>query len=369
MAGRVGGIAAFMSKVTHLTSDEHGGLNRRRIHLREISGDADAPLDTVGQDLRAARMRRGDDLAAVSRALKIRKDHLEAIEEDRLEGLPGRTYAVGFVRSYADYLGLDAVQAVERFKGEIAGRSDGTHQIALGPETEERRLPHGWAIIAIVVLAVVAYGAYHLAKSADNLLRQPVAAVPARIAPPHPAFGTYGARNSAEPVRSATVSGGAQQPTGTGGATNPQIAGGPNSSGTANAGAPSSPSTQVTSVGGTQPAPGLGAQAPAVPAPMGQEFGQQYRDARVILRASAMTRILVQGADGTVFMNRVLHPGDSYRVPDQVGLTLTTPDGGAVSVELDGQVMGAAGKQGQMTEALSLDPQAVADRYSGGNPG
>src|ERR1700741_208059 len=113
-----------MSKVTHLTIEEGGAHKSRRIHLREISGDLDSPLETVGQDLRAARLRRGDDLATVSKALKIRKDHLEALEEDGLESLPGRTYAVGFVRTYADYLGLDAAQSVERFKAQIAGRSD-----------------------------------------------------------------------------------------------------------------------------------------------------------------------------------------------------------------------------------------------------
>src|SRR5215469_1426487 len=113
-----------MTKVTHLSLEEGGGLNRRRIHLREISGEADSPLETVGQDLRAARQRRGDDLASVSRTLRIRKDHLEALEEDRFESLPGRTYAVGFVRTYADYLGLDSVQYVERFKAEIAGRGE-----------------------------------------------------------------------------------------------------------------------------------------------------------------------------------------------------------------------------------------------------
>ena len=175
-----------MTKVTHLTADEHGGLNHRRIHLREISGDADSPLGTVGEDLRAARLRRGDDLATVSRSLKIRKDHLEAIEENKLEALPGRAYAVGFVRSYADYLGLDPAQAVERYKTEIAGRSDGTHQIALSPDTDERRLPHGWLVIAIVVLAVGAYGVYLAAKSADTLLKGSVAPVPARIAPEPP---------------------------------------------------------------------------------------------------------------------------------------------------------------------------------------
>src|SRR5580658_10911495 len=129
-----------MTKVTQISFEDDGGPGRRRIHLREISGDADAPLETVGQDLRAARLRRGDDLASVSRVLKIRKDHLEALEEDRLEALPGRTYAVGFVRSYADYLGLDPVQCVERFKGEIAGRQDSSQPPAIAQDSSETRL-------------------------------------------------------------------------------------------------------------------------------------------------------------------------------------------------------------------------------------
>src|SRR5580700_8729356 len=150
-----------MTKVTQLTLDESGALSRKRIHLREISGDADAPLETVGQDLRAARLRRGDDLASVSRVLKIRKDHLEALEEDRLEALPGRTYAVGFVRSYADYLGLDPVQCVERFKEEITGRSDGAPHVGVAPDPGGGRLPLGWTIAAVAVLALVAYGGYY----------------------------------------------------------------------------------------------------------------------------------------------------------------------------------------------------------------
>src|SRR5476651_278992 len=141
-----------MTTVTQMSIEEEGG--RRRIHLREISGDSEAPLETVGQDLRAARLRRGDDLATVSKSLKIRKDHLEAIEEDRLEALPGRTYAVGFVRSYSDYLGLDAAQCVERFKAEIAGRSDtdSAPPVSVIDEDDNRRLPQGWKIIAGVVV-------------------------------------------------------------------------------------------------------------------------------------------------------------------------------------------------------------------------
>ena len=330
-----------MTKVTHLTLDEGGGLNRRRIHLREISGDADTPLETVGQDLRAARQRRGDDLATVSRALKIRKDHLEALEEDRFEALPGRTYAVGFVRSYSDYLGLDAVQSVERFKREIAGRGEIPVSGSISPDMEERKLPHGWVVIAIVVLGLVVYGAYHLAITADTLLKPAVAPVPERMAakPPAP-----------KPSPQVTVASNSQ----------PTVA-----QPSANAVQPAIAAPSPAPADNTQTAP---PPADASTAPAGQVYGALNKNARVVLVAKQTTRILVEAADGTVLINHTLHAGDSYRVPDRVGLTLTTPNGGAIALELDGQLMGAAGKGSQMTEALSLDPQAIVDR-SNGNAG
>src|ERR1700679_1442224 len=172
-----------MTKLTQMTlendgSGEEGGLNRRRIHLREISGDSESPLQTVGQDLRAARLRRGDEIASVSRALKIRKDHLEALEEDRLEDLPGKTYAIGFVRSYARHLGLDSAQYVERFKQDISG---GAEEQAREPapihQDEGRRLPQGWRIIAGVVVILIGWGAWHLLSSGTSS-NQPVPPAP-----------------------------------------------------------------------------------------------------------------------------------------------------------------------------------------------
>src|ERR1700759_362572 len=138
-----------MTKITQMSVENNGGdiggQNRRRIHLREISGDNESPLETVGGDLRAARLRRGDEIAQVSRALKIRKDHLEALEEGRLEDLPGKTYAIGFVRSYARHLGLDSDRYVERFKHEISGRSEEQSREPAPIHQEEARhyLPQG----------------------------------------------------------------------------------------------------------------------------------------------------------------------------------------------------------------------------------
>ena len=55
----------------------------------------------VGSLLRATRLRIGEDVQEVSAALRIRRAYLEAIEDGRFNDLPGVTYAIGFVRTYA----------------------------------------------------------------------------------------------------------------------------------------------------------------------------------------------------------------------------------------------------------------------------
>jgi cytoskeleton protein RodZ len=337
-----------MTKVTRLTLDEEGGLDRRRIHLREISGDLDSPLETVGQDLHAARLRRGDDLATVSKVLKIRKDHLEALEEDRVDALPGRTYAVGFVRSYADYLGLDAVQCVERFKAEIAGRSDeSAPPITVIDEDEHRRLPQGWMIIAGVVLVLVLYGAYQLAESAGRMLNEPetvappqqMMAKPAVVARQKPAATERIAVPPPAPVKPGVV----QPP--------------PLTPPADNAGTPA-----LNTLAPVQ------ATTPSISQP-GQVYGGQNKNPRVVLRMRQLARILVQGPHGIVFINRTLKPGDTYQVPNFVGITLTTSNAAAVELDLDGLAVGVVGKDNETAEALSLDPQSIMDRYNGGRPG
>ena len=330
-----------MTKVTRLTLDESGQMKSRRIHLREISGDSDMPLETVGQDLRAARLRRGDDLATVSKVLKIRKDHLEALEEDRLDALPGRTYAVGFVRSYADYLGLDTAQCVERYKAEIAGRSDsnGTPQVTVIDEDEHRRLPQGWKIIATVGVLLMLYGIYYLISSASSMFSQPATPPPPSQMAPKP----LAAHVTPHPVALPPPAPAMTAPPST-----------------------AAPSTQQPSGAALTATPATTAPAPEVPLPVGTVYGQQNHNARVVLRIHVATRILVQGPDGIVYMNRTLNPGDTYQVPNKVGVTLTTTNAGAVELDLDGQSMGYAGQGAGVAEAISLDPQSIVDRSNSG---
>jgi cytoskeleton protein RodZ len=120
---------------------------------------------------------------------------------------------------------------------------------------------------------------------------------------------------------------------------------------------PAPPPTVVPS----EPAPRVQAQLPT-----GKRYGTRNRTSRITLRAHRPTHIAVQGARNRTFIDRVLWPGDTYRVPNMVGLRLSSPDAGALEVILDGSSMGFAGKDGATARNLSLNPQNIVDRQQRG---
>jgi cytoskeleton protein RodZ len=91
------------------------------IKLRERSAKGTAKpeyLDKcmLGDELRQAREKSGEDLRDIANLLRIRYEYLKAIEEGNFEILPGNTYMIGFVKTYAKYLGLDPKKSVSFFK-------------------------------------------------------------------------------------------------------------------------------------------------------------------------------------------------------------------------------------------------------------
>ena len=319
-----------MAKVTRLTLDNNGELDRRRLNFREISGDADAPLESVGQDLRKARERKGEELDHISRLLKIRRDYLALLEEGAADSLPGRAYAIGFVRSYASYLGLDGEEFVERLKAEIAGRGEQNEtQVSAPPPAELRWLQGQWIVGGLLAVALL-YAGYYLFVSATQLSEQPVLPVPERLA------AEAGLPPTAPPPAPAPTS---QTP-----AANPAPA--------------SSPAAAVS-------AP----RAPAVAAralPLGRTYGVQNTTSRITLRVHRQSLVRVQGANSRMFINRTLQPGDTYLVPNIAGLRLSAPDSGAVELILDGNSLGFAGANGVIANGLPLNPQELAARRNSG---
>jgi len=77
----------------------------------------------LGASLEEARRRRGLDLEQVEEATHIHRRYLRALEEERFELLPGDAYAKGFLRAYAQFLGLDANRYRDEFSARIAGRA------------------------------------------------------------------------------------------------------------------------------------------------------------------------------------------------------------------------------------------------------
>jgi helix-turn-helix protein len=69
----------------------------------------------IGNSLREARLRQGLDFPRVEADTKIRGKYLQALEAERFEILPAETYVKGFLRTYAEYLGLDGQLYVDEF--------------------------------------------------------------------------------------------------------------------------------------------------------------------------------------------------------------------------------------------------------------
>nr|WP_185961567.1 helix-turn-helix domain-containing protein [Telmatospirillum sp. J64-1] len=136
---------------------------------------------TVGSLLRTARQRSGQELTDVAVMLRIRQPYLEAIEQNRYADLPGSTYAVGFVRAYAEHLGLDAKEVVRRFKYETANDFSGRKELHFPSPVSEGRVPGGAILFLGLVMAGIAYGGWHFMSTQERSLAELVPDLPDRL--------------------------------------------------------------------------------------------------------------------------------------------------------------------------------------------
>ncbi|MGH6962314.1 MAG: RodZ domain-containing protein [Dongiaceae bacterium] len=171
------------------------------------------PLDLgVGEILREARERHGQELQSVANQLRIRLVYLQAIEDGRFRDLPGSTYAVGFVRSYADYLGLDSADIVRRFREEVA-KVHGQTRLIFPAVTAEGKIPGAAVLLLSVLGAVIVYGAWYYVSSRQDADLQLIPEVPDRlIALPPGEAATDGSTPALSAAGDATDSAIAQSP-------------------------------------------------------------------------------------------------------------------------------------------------------------
>jgi cytoskeleton protein RodZ len=301
----------------------------------------------VGASLRARRVELGLDLNDVADRLRIRRTYLAAIEDGRVDELPGPIYAVGFLRTYADYLGFQPVPAVERFKAELARALQPT-RLSFPTLSPESRAPRGWAILIGLLLAGGVFALWQFRQQLDL----PEIGVPA----PPPAEQTAAAPPT-EPSRPAP----APAPQATAPAAAPPAAPAvPPTSPIAGA-APS----RAVDVATLPPAPGTVQAPPLVvptPAPSGAAAPPAATPAategtRVMIRATADSWVTISGANNEVIVpGRILRPGDVLRINGRPDANLWTGNLGGLEVSVDEKPLPRLGQSGESRRNVSLDP-------------
>jgi hypothetical protein len=112
----------------------------------------------IGSSLREARLRKGLDFLEVERATKIRAKYLRALEQERFDLLPSQTYVRGFLRSYADFLGLDGRLFVDEYTSRFWIDEEGGQRRARRVrvrEQRQRRAERTMVLLALGALAAV----------------------------------------------------------------------------------------------------------------------------------------------------------------------------------------------------------------------
>src|ERR1700754_4659434 len=125
-------------------------------------------MPEIGETLREARMRRRIDMTEVETATKIRGKYLRALENEEWDLLPGPTFVKSFLRTYAEYLGLDSRLLVEEYRQ----RYERPSQQDLTPFTartgrprggrRRRRLARMGPVLVLLGLGIALLGALYL---------------------------------------------------------------------------------------------------------------------------------------------------------------------------------------------------------------
>jgi cytoskeleton protein RodZ len=322
---------------------------------------------SVGADLRLARERLGWDLASLSARLRIRLPYLEAIEEGRLSDLPGNAYAVGFLRTYATAVGLDADEISRRFRAEVADLNRRTELIFPAP-VPERGVPALAVVLVGLVVVIGAYaGWYRLsgdgARQQDETPTMPerLAPLASGLTPLPPLVPTAPPETPSNTPPSAAAEQRVVAPLPVPPLPVPPL--------------PVPVAVPVTLPGSPPPAAtppsGANALAQAAAAPVsagnaaasGQGLAALASDGgRLALRAKDAAWIQVRDkASGAVVTDRELKPGEVWPVPNRSGLLLTVGNAGGTEVLLDGRPTPSLGADGAVRRGLPLEIDQVRD--------
>jgi hypothetical protein len=129
----------------------------------------------IGSSLRETRIRQNLEFEELETRTKVRAKYLRHLEEERFDQLPGHAYTKGFLRVYADALGLDGRLYVEEYNSRfVAGEEFGAPRVSRAPTGRQRRRRErhesgtvGVALAAILLVTALVIAAWRFGGHDD----------------------------------------------------------------------------------------------------------------------------------------------------------------------------------------------------------
>ncbi|MBM7868406.1 DUF4115 domain-containing protein [Heliobacterium gestii] len=288
-------------------------------------------MESLGLVLRQAREQKQLSLRQVETDTNIRLAYLTALEEGNYDLLPGRVYGVGFMRSYAKYLGLDPAPLIEAMKHDWKSEEE-----EAPPVTEEKENEYS----APRPGGIVKYAGYGLAVAAIAGLVFVSASMPGSDRNDNKGRADNGvAINGAKPPATVT----SESLPGVQGAATPEGSSPPTSmteSATTAGGSPGDSTANVPQASNGESAPGVPAVAPA-PSPAA-------RGVAVTLRVLQDKCWMSVSQDGQMAYEGTAAVGDAMTFTGKDKINVVLGNAGAVEVILNGKSLGTLGDVGQV---------------------
>ncbi|MBX2834513.1 MAG: DUF4115 domain-containing protein [Micavibrio sp.] len=306
----------------------------------------------VGEILRRTRVHYGKAIEDVEESIRIRAHILNALEENDADKLPARVYTLGFVRSYAQYLGLDPDKMVQLYKSQ-GGDSRQGPELYIPTAEEDNKAPPVWLIIFTILFVCVAvsFWANEWNTQRDNVEQVPP--VPTEIQ--EQAFGTSQetddkdlaevkseiSEDTPEMIEEAPVESAASEGVGTEGESEAEAA--DTDTDTA------SEAVEIAENSETNSSPAASAE------------NQQMTGILLVIKENSWVEI--RDKDGKRIISRVLKSGDRYFVPDRPDLLMSLGNAGGVEIEVDGQALKPLGADAQVKRNIPLDAAFLKENY------
>lgn len=284
----------------------------------------------IGDILKTRREELGLSLDEVSQRLRIRLVFLKALEEGRINQLPGVAYAAGFLKAYAELLKLDSDALAKRFRQENQANAEKPKLMFPAP-VPQSGIPAGVIVLISFIIMVGAYIGWY--KMSDHHQ------TPSETIPPPPALSNQGA---AQPQQ-----------------VSPQIA----SIMPSDHPAPMPEDNKPIDVGAlTSPISG-GDQQPAVPQqpvspPPAPPVEQKAPEQPVMIKAIAPSWIQIKDKEGKVLYQKVLKTDETWPVPnDQDEVIMTIGNPGVVVLQKGDIQSSPLGKKGRTIRRFMLNKE------------